>query len=185
MGSPWTWPLQVAAGLLLANLIEWVAHRFALHGLGKRPDSFFAFHWGEHHRACRRQAFFDDVYRQPLWQWNAHSKEALCLFVLMLVVAPLFALWPVLAGTLWYAALNYYRRHRRSHLDPAWGRRHLPWHYEHHMGRNQDANWCVSRPWFDRILGTATPYAAANATTKVTMNDRTDDDAGAEPLTAD
>jgi hypothetical protein len=30
----------------------------------------------------------------------------------------------------------------------------MPHHYDHHMGSNQDANWCVSYPWFDWILGT-------------------------------
>ena len=30
----------------------------------------------------------------------------------------------------------------------------IPWHYDHHMNSNQDANWCVTKPWFDYILGT-------------------------------
>ena len=32
-------------------------------------------------------------------------------------------------------------------------------HYDHHMGADQDANWCVTRPWFDWIMGTRKPYA--------------------------
>ena len=27
------------------------------------------------------------------------------------------------------------------------------------MGSNQDANWCVTRPWFDWIMRTRVPYA--------------------------
>ena len=30
----------------------------------------------------------------------------------------------------------------------------LPWHVDHHMGRNPDLNWGVTRPWFDLLLGT-------------------------------
>ena len=26
------------------------------------------------------------------------------------------------------------------------------------MGPNQDANWCVTRPWFDILMGTREPY---------------------------
>ena len=37
-------------------------------------------------------------------------------------------------------------------------REHLPWHYDHHMGPNQEANWCVTRPWFDYVMGTREPY---------------------------
>ncbi len=42
--------------------------------------------------------------------------------------------------------------------DPEWGKEHLPWHYDHHMGPNQDSNWCVTKPWFDDLLGTRERY---------------------------
>lgn len=35
-----------------------------------------------------------------------------------------------------------------------WGRRAIPWHDDHHMNTAQDANWCVTRPWWDYIMGT-------------------------------
>ena len=60
--------------------------------------------------------------------------------------------------TLLYSNLNYYRVHRKSHLDPQWARQNLSWHYDHHMGLNQDSNWCVTKPWFDLILGSRKPY---------------------------
>jgi sterol desaturase/sphingolipid hydroxylase (fatty acid hydroxylase superfamily) len=53
-----------------------------------------------------------------------------------------------------YSAGNYYYVHRRAHLEPDWARRTIPWHYDHHMNSNQDANWCVTRPWFDYVMGT-------------------------------
>jgi sterol desaturase/sphingolipid hydroxylase (fatty acid hydroxylase superfamily) len=49
----------------------------------------------------------------------------------------------------WYSAGNYYYIHRRAHLEPEWAKRKIPWHYDHHMNSNQDANWCVTKPWFD------------------------------------
>jgi sterol desaturase/sphingolipid hydroxylase (fatty acid hydroxylase superfamily) len=36
----------------------------------------------------------------------------------------------------------------------------IPWHYDHHMNANQDANWCVTKPWFDYLLGTRVISAA-------------------------
>jgi hypothetical protein len=53
-----------------------------------------------------------------------------------------------------YSAGNYYYVHRRAHLEPDWAKRTIPWHYDHHMNSNQDANWCVTRPWFDYVMGT-------------------------------
>ena len=53
-----------------------------------------------------------------------------------------------------YGAGNYYYLHRRAHLEPEWAKKKLPWHYDHHMNSNQDANWCVTKPWFDYLLGT-------------------------------
>lgn len=35
----------------------------------------------------------------------------------------------------------------------------MPWHYDHHMGPNQHKNWCVTKPWFDVIMGTRERYA--------------------------
>ena len=57
-----------------------------------------------------------------------------------------------------YATANYYYTHKHAHLDPEWARAKLPWHVDHHLAPNQDANWCVTRPWFDLILGTRELY---------------------------
>jgi sterol desaturase/sphingolipid hydroxylase (fatty acid hydroxylase superfamily) len=150
--------IGIPLGLLTANAIEWVVHKHVLHGLGRDRRSFWSFHWHEHHGASRRGAMADANYQRPLWGWHAQSKEALALvaggvcFLPLLPVAPLFTL------TVWGSGVHYYRVHKRSHLDPAWAREHLPWHYDHHMGPNQDANWCVTRPWFDHLMGTREPY---------------------------
>jgi hypothetical protein len=51
--------LQFALGLLLANLLEWIVHKYFLHNLGKKRASLFSFHWGVHHREARKNGFLD------------------------------------------------------------------------------------------------------------------------------
>lgn len=148
----------IALGLAAANATEWVFHKYVLHGLGKNPDSFWSFHWHEHHRAARKHGHVDEAYRTGLLKWNGQTKEALALGVSAVAVAPLFPVAPFFVGTLWYSVANYYRKHRRSHLDPSWAREHLPWHYDHHMGPEPHKNWCVTRPWMDVVMGTRVPF---------------------------
>jgi len=158
--------LGIPLGLAIANASEWFAHKYILHGLGKNPKSFWSFHWHEHHKAVRKHDHEDAAYRTKPWNsWNGQTKEALALVVGAVAIAPLFPVAPFLVGTLWYSSANYYRKHKRSHLDTAWAREHLPWHYDHHMGPEQDANWCVTRPWFDDLLGTRKPYLGTEKAT--------------------
>ena len=151
--------IGIPLGLLAANASEWLVHKHILHDKGRRKGSFWSFHWHEHHRASRKNAFRDEHYERPLLGWNAQSKEALALAVSATLSIPLIPVAPFFVGTMWYSAFNYYRVHKRAHLDPDWAREHLSWHYDHHMGPDQDANWCVTRPWFDHWMGTRKPYA--------------------------
>ena len=144
--------------LVYANAAEWWIHKHVLHGPGKRRASVWSFHFHEHHRAARRHDMEDEAYHRPLWGWHAQSKEALGVFGLAAVHTPLAALAPGFVLGVWCAAALYYHRHRKAHLDPEWARAHLPWHVDHHMGPNQDANWCVTFPWFDHVMGTRAPY---------------------------
>jgi sterol desaturase/sphingolipid hydroxylase (fatty acid hydroxylase superfamily) len=145
-------------GALLANAGEWLIHKYVLHGLGRRKKSIWAFHWHEHHRASRRNDFRDDDYfRSPLG-WNAQGKEVYGILGLSASVLPLAPWAPWFCAGVWTSAAAYYAVHKKSHLDPEWARRWLPWHYDHHMGPNQDANWCVTYPLFDHVMGTREPY---------------------------
>jgi Fatty acid hydroxylase superfamily len=144
----------LVAGVLYANAIEWVIHKYVLHGLGKRKGSTWAFHWVGHHRSSRRNRMVDPEYDAPFWNWNARGKEIAGILVVVLVHTPLVFWFPYFTLALWYSAFNYLRMHRKAHLDPEWAKRHMRSHYDHHMGRNQDANWCVTRPWFDWVMGT-------------------------------
>ena len=145
---------QIALGLATANAVEWVMHKYVLHEAGRDKNSFWAFHFHEHHRVVRQHAFVDPNYQRFPLGLHAQGKEAWSLIAAGVAVAPLFPLAPFYVGTLWYCAANYYVKHKKAHEDPEWARQHLPWHYDHHMGRNADANWCVTRPWFDYVMGT-------------------------------
>ena len=100
----------------------------------------------------------DEHYEQSVVGSHSQGKEAAALVAVSAALLPLAPVAPFFVGTLWYSALNYYKVHKRSHLDPEWARENLPWHYDHHMGPDQDANWCVTKPWFDDLMGTRKPY---------------------------
>lgn len=155
--------IGIPLGLLYANAVEWAAHKYLLHGLGKKKGSMWNFHWGEHHKHCRKHGFRDPDYDRVNWAKHAQSKEALAVVAAVAAHLPLFPVAPFFTATVCYAGANYLHIHRKAHLDPQWAREHLTIHYDHHMGNNQDANWCVTRPWFDWIMGTRVPYAFTEA----------------------
>lgn len=150
--------IGIPIALAATNAAEWFIHKHVLHGLGKRRSSFWSFHWHEHHRACRTHEHVDPHYQRSVFGLHAQGKEAGALLAGGLLVAPLLPVAPFFVVTTWYCGVRYYRLHKRSHQDPEWAREHMPWHYDHHMGPKQDANWCVTHPWFDEIMGTRIPY---------------------------
>lgn len=150
--------IGIPLALVASNASEWLVHKYVLHGLGRKKGSFWSFHWHEHHKNARRDGCIDRDYQRSPWSWNAQGKELLGLIGFAAAVTPLLPVAPFFTLTSWFCTYRYYRLHKHAHLDPEWARVHLPWHYDHHMGRNQDANWCVTRPWFDVILGTRIRY---------------------------
>lgn len=146
--------IGIPLGLAYSNFGEWLLHKYVLHGLGKHRDSFWSFHWHEHHQRSRKHDMVDEQYQGPLWRWAPQTKELFGLALLALGHLPLLPIAPFFTVTVWLSEVNYYRVHRRAHLDPEWAKRHLPWHYDHHMGRDQNANWCVTHPFFDLVMGT-------------------------------
>ncbi len=151
--------IGIGLGLIYANAGEWIIHKHLLHGAGRRKGSFWSFHWHEHHKNTRTNDHIDPCYQRPLLGWHAQSKETLGLAAVAIAHAPLMPVAPLFTGTLYWSLWRYYRVHKRAHQDPGWAREHLTWHYDHHMGPNQDANWCVTHPWFDKVMGTYEPYA--------------------------
>jgi len=151
--------IGIPMGLLYANAVEWLVHRYVLHGPGKNPNSFWRFHWAEHHKNSRKNAMYDADYEKSIFDWNARGKEAFGIAFMGALHTPLITVAPYFTATVMYSCFNYIYRHKKAHLDPAWARVHMTSHYDHHMGADQDANWCVTRPWFDWIMGTRVPYA--------------------------
>jgi sterol desaturase/sphingolipid hydroxylase (fatty acid hydroxylase superfamily) len=150
--------IGIPLGLFYSNAGEWLIHKYVLHGLGRSRKSFWSFHWLEHHRSARLNEFRDPDYEKSIVGPNAQAKEAAALTAAALAHLPLFPVAPFFTGTVMYSLWNYYRKHKKAHLDPEWAREHLPWHFDHHMAPDQDANWCVTRPWFDHVMGTRQPY---------------------------
>jgi sterol desaturase/sphingolipid hydroxylase (fatty acid hydroxylase superfamily) len=150
--------IGIPIALVAFNAGEWLLHKYVLHGLGRNKRSFWSFHWHEHHRESRQADMVDPHYERPLFGWHAQSKEALALLGAGLFPLPLLPVAPFFVGTVWYSLFNYYRIHKRAHCDPEWGRQNVPWHVDHHLGPDQHANWCVSYPWFDELMGTRKPY---------------------------
>jgi hypothetical protein len=149
-------------GLIAANAAEWCMHKYGLHGLGKNKNSFWSFHWHEHHAQSRRNGFYDSDYeRSPLGR-HAQGKEVYGLLGLSASVAPLWPIAPWFCSAVWLHAYGYYRVHKKAHLDPEWARTFLPWHYDHHMGPNQHTNWCVTHPLMDYLMGTREPYVGTD-----------------------
>jgi len=150
--------IEIPAGLLYGNAMEWLIHKYLLHGLGKNKSSFWSFHWHDHHRNARRKDMVDEDYQKPIKLAEPPGKELVSLILAALAHAPLFFIAPFFTLTVWYCAFNYHRVHKKSHLDPEWARENMPWHVDHHMGPDQDQNWCVTKPWFDIIMGTRVRY---------------------------
>lgn len=146
--------IQFFLALLYANLGEWLFHKFILHGLGKKPGSIWAFHLDEHHAICAKNAMLDPGYRGlTLSAWNAQTKELAVFLGALSCHLPLLWYYPAFGLGLYASFALYYARHRKAHLDPVWAKRHLSWHYEHHMNPGS-GNWCVTWPWFDYLLAT-------------------------------
>lgn len=164
--------LQFVLGFVYVNLLEWLIHKYILHGLGKKKGSFFSFHWHRHHARCRRYGFHDSDYVEP-FKWETTGKEVAGLLLLVLIHSPLawFFPWFYVASAI--GAGLYYFCHAISHIHPELGKRFFKHHFDHHMGTNQDANWCVSYPLWDRIFRTRVKYEY-DANWKVVKKPNTD-----------
>lgn len=160
--------IEIFLGLIYGNAAEWFVHKYLLHGLGKNKKSFWSFHWHNHHKNARRDDMVDADYEKPLTLDSPPGKELYSLIGAAIMHVPLLLVAPWFTITVWYCAFNYYRVHKKSHKDPEWARNNLPWHVDHHMGKNQDMNWCVTRPWFDIIFRTREKYVGtlSEATTR-------------------
>ena len=77
---------------------------------------------------------------------------------LLAIHIPLALMFPWAFLCLAGCTVHYFIAHLKSHREPEWARKSLPWHYAHHMAPNQDSNWGVRFDWADRLLGTREYY---------------------------
>lgn len=142
-----------ALAFLIGNFVEWFAHKYILHNFEIKKLS--KYHFGRHHRRARQNEGHDrDYLTFPPTKWESGLHEIFSLILVVMIALPFafisFWLWTFLC----FHACLYYYLHRRMHIDPAWGRKWFPWHWRHHMGKNQNANWGVTTPMFDYVFGT-------------------------------
>ena len=135
----------VILGFLYANFLDWGVH-ILLHK--PRGKSRFKFHW-KHHKVARKHKNLDPDYSKKL----IHNETWLTTVGVLLHV-PLLWIFPYFAATAIMYGITYMFLHRMSHTYVDSFKRWMPWHYEHHMGKNQNANWCVICPLMDHIMGT-------------------------------
>jgi len=149
--------LWMAAAFVYCNALEWFVHKYLLHGLGKKKNSFWAFHWSDHHKESRKNNFND-----PRWAKITLFKDREFLGIVLLTILHIPTLWlsPFFYSVLVWRAITYYRVHKKSHEDEEWAKQNVPWHWDHHMGprKSVEANWCVTNPFFDNLMGTRVKY---------------------------
>ena len=146
--------LQVALAWLYSHLLEYLLHRYILHKPQRKK--WFKTHFAEHHRSARRYLMLDTKYfGLPPISGDPEIKGLIFLGFLHL---PIVFFWPLAYCVLILSSVSYYFQHRWQHQSMEYARNNTPWHYDHHMGPDQDANWCVTQPFFDRLMGTRQPF---------------------------
>ena len=142
--------LQVAIAWAYSHVLEYCLHRWLLHN--RHRKAWFKTHFGDHHKIARRNMMLDSKAHKPIKITG--DPELKGLIALGLLHAPIAILWPFAYVMLIWSAVNYFLVHRKAHQDFRWARDHLPWHYDHHMGPDQNMNWGVRLPWVDILMGT-------------------------------
>ena len=146
--------LEIFLAWVYSHLLEYVLHRFFLHN--PKRKLLFKSHFGDHHKESRKSDMVDSKYAVKLDILG--DPELKGLILLAILHLPVFYFFPVAYITLILSSISYGLLHYRSHQDIHWARNNLPWHYDHHMGPNQNANWGVRSDIFDIIFGTRKEY---------------------------
>jgi sterol desaturase/sphingolipid hydroxylase (fatty acid hydroxylase superfamily) len=79
--------------------------------------------------------------------------EIIGLSIGVIVHLPLLFFFPFAYAALLIGTTQYYWMHRKSHIDVEWGKKKMPWHYAHHMAKNQHDNWGVRSNMIDNLVG--------------------------------
>lgn len=160
--------LQVMIAWVYGHLLEYIAHRWVLHNRSFLTRYAFRHHFRRHHSVSRKNMMKDDDYAN-LGLGRKNSFEHKALFLLALVHFPIFFFFPIAYAVLVWSAMVYYIVHSIAHWFPGWGRRWLPWHYDHHMGKDQHKNWGVRLPLFDYIFATRVVHIGTDLDARQTI----------------
>ncbi len=135
---------QIVLAWIYGHTFEYVVHKYFLHN-HKAFKFAFKNHFGNHHRTARKCNMYDEAYENLL----SSKFEVISLFIAAVLHLPVLFFFPWAYLTLVFSLASYYLLHRKSHTDVEWGKKWLPWHYEHHMGKDQHKNWGVRLPIID------------------------------------
>tara|TARA_B100001250_G_C19800596_1_gene790860 strand:+ start:1741 stop:2250 length:510 start_codon:yes stop_codon:yes gene_type:complete len=141
--------VQALVAWFYSHLLEYGLHR-VLHDY-KRFPQFFKHHFGQHHKVSRNNEMYDKNYETFS---DASYFEFKSVLLILVLHSPLILIFPYAYATLFFCAINYYYMHRKAHINVEWGRKKIPWHYDHHMNKDQHFNWGVRSDIIDRLFGT-------------------------------
>ena len=136
--------LLFCMGIIYANAIEYIVHRYFFHGFGRKKGSIFSFHLRDHHITARRNGFEDR---------KVSANEAIGLPILVASHLPVCAFAPAFFSALVVYAVAFGVLHNYQHRHPEFTKKYFPWHWNHHMG-NPNKSWGVVLPIMDWLTGT-------------------------------
>ena len=131
-------------------IFEYLAHKYVLHNY-KYFKKAFQNHFKVHHKVSRINNMLDPGYEKII---SSHF-ELISLSLIAIAHLPILFFSTTAYLIILANIIHYYYVHRKSHINTAWGKKNLPWHYAHHMGKNQNLNWGIRSPIIDKILGTS------------------------------
>ena len=137
-------------GTMYSFLFEYVVHRYVLHNR-KLFKSAFKNHFKRHHGRSRKNDMYDVGYERLISSYF----EVISLTLIAILHTPIIFVSGFLYSVILMNLIHYYVIHKKSHIDTEWGKKNLPWHYEHHMGKDQNINWGVRSPIIDKLVGTS------------------------------
>lgn len=145
---------QFAVGYLYTKVVENLAHKYLLHNLGKKKESFWSFHFHDHHKAAIKYGMLDPAYFEQWWLNSLRAKEVGSLVATFGMHLPLVKKHPYFVAGVGIGVLEYYYKHKKSHTEPEWAWEYMQNHVKHHL-LEQNNYWGVTSGLVDRIAGTA------------------------------
>ena len=151
--------IEILIAWVYGHIMEYFLHRHILHN--KLFSPFFKIHFSEHHKNSRKFKMIDARYLT--WFGTIFHFETYSLVLLAVLHFPVFLYFPFAYGVIVFNILTYFYIHRKAHLNSWWARENLEWHYDHHMGKNQNKNWGIRSSLVDEILKTREHYKESHS----------------------